>query len=203
MTNRALLSSAALLFAVSGLVLPADAYEYLTRQDWGASEPVLTMREHQPERLTIHHSGVVSPAEVDLVKKMKGLQYYSQHEGQQADGKTKPVWADVPYHFVIGPDGRVAEGRPIQFAGDTNTEYDPSGHVLITLLGNFEEQKPTQAQLTSLIELLAKLSKRYHIQPETITGHRDQAETACPGQHLQALLPEIKAAVSQLLNSAD
>lgn len=185
------------------MVLPANAYDYLSRQDWGASEPVLTMREHVPTRLTIHHSGVVTPAEVDLVKKMKGLQNYSQHEGQQADGKTKPVWADVPYHFVIGPDGRVAEGRPIQFAGDTNTEYDPAGHVLITLLGNFEEQQPTPAQLDALTELLANLSTRYQIAPDTITGHRDQAETACPGKHLQALLPELKAAVSERLAAAD
>ena len=79
-----------------------------------------------------------------------------------------------------------------QFVGDTNTAYDPTGHLLVVLEGNFEEEQPTELQMKSLRRLVAFMGARHGITPEMIGSHKDFAETLCPGKHLQELIPGIK-----------
>jgi len=43
-------------------------------------------------------------------------------------------WIDIPYHFLIDPNGNVYEGRNVFTVGETATEYDPTGHLLILVL---------------------------------------------------------------------
>ena len=66
-------------------------------------------------------------------------------------------WSDIPYHYIVAPDGTVYAARPWQIPGDTNTEYQPQGHALLMLLGNFEVQYPTEAQIQATAWLLARL----------------------------------------------
>ena len=115
---------------------------------------------------------------------MRKLQIYSQQSAALDNGKTKPAWADVSYHYVIYSDGQIWEGRETQFAGDTNTDYDPKGHVLICLDGNFEVETPSAEQLSFLKKLLHNLSQRYQIPNSEIKTHQDYAETLCPGKNL-------------------
>ena len=128
---------------------------------------------------------------------MNSLQEFSQHEGKLASGKPKPMWADVPYHFYIAANGEVAEGRNIGFVGDTNTEYDPTGHVLVTCEGNFEEEEPTEEQMQAATQLVVWLAKKYHVPSENINAHRDYAQTACPGKKLYKRVGEIRKAVKK------
>jgi len=93
-------------------------------------------------------------------------------------------WSDIPYHFLIDFDGNIFEGRNVFTAGETATEYDPAGHLLITCFGNFEVQKVTDKQLEALINLTAYCCKKYQIEPSTIRAHRDFAKTLCPGEDL-------------------
>jgi len=65
---------------------------------------------------------------------------------------------------------------------------------LIVLEGNFEEEEPSAAQLTSLREMIAWLAAQYQVPPERVGGHKDFAETLCPGRKLHALLPELREA---------
>ena len=95
----------------------------------------------------------------------------------------------MPYHYVIDLDGNLYEGRDIRFAGDTNTEYDPAGHALIEVVGNYEESEPNQAQLETLVELMTMLAAKYAIEPDAIRGHRDFSDqTVCPGKNLYRYL---------------
>ena len=59
-----------------------------------------------------------------------------------------------------------------------------------------KNQKPTQAQLRSLIKLARWLSAAYGIPAERILGHRDQEATTCPGDNLYALLNQVRQAVA-------
>lgn len=140
------------------------------------------MRPHRPTLLTVHHSGVKVADDEDIVAAMQGLQRYSQRAKH---------WPDVPYHFVIGRNGQIAEGRNVAFAGDTNTGYDPAGHLLVCVEGNFEEQVPTAEQVASLKRLCAWLCQEYRIAPRHIHGHKHYATTACPGRNLSPLLPTL------------
>ena len=118
--------------------------------------------------------GVLWKATDDPLDKIRRLQLW----GQRAKD-----WPDVPYHYLIAPDGRIFEGRALHYAGETNTEYDTRGHALVQLWGNFEVQKPTQAQLDVTVRLLAWLCSEFDIDPSKIAGHRDvSAQTSCPGR---------------------
>ena len=94
-------------------------------------------------------------------------------------------WADIPYHYLIAPDGTVYEGRNPLTVGETNTEYDPTGHLLISFLGNYNEQKLTPHLLSVLTNLIAHFCKQYNISPNTIATHRDYSKnTTCPGPNI-------------------
>src|SRR5689334_276631 len=118
----------------------------LSRAEWGAKPPVSAMPSNFPVRITIHHTATLQKQERPLKDKLVALQIYSQREDKLANGKTKPVWPDVPYHFYIDCKGDVAEGRELAFTGDTNTEYDTAGHAIVVLEGNFEQEQPNENQ---------------------------------------------------------
>ncbi|MHC2992372.1 N-acetylmuramoyl-L-alanine amidase, partial [Pontibacter sp. HJ8] len=116
-----------------------EGIAYLSREAWGAKAPVLPMRSHQLTRLTIHHTATTQSTSRSLADKMRALQKFSQEDSPLASGKMKPAWADIPYHLYVDVHGEVAEGRDIQYAGDSNTSYDPAGHLLVVVEGNFEK----------------------------------------------------------------
>lgn len=97
------------------------------------------------------------------------------------------------YHFVIGngngmDDGEVHVGhrwlRQIpgaHTAGDRGDWYNRFG-IGICLVGNFDRQRPTQAQMRRLGELVRQLQSRFKIPPERVYLHRDLAPTTSPGR---------------------
>lgn len=147
-----------------------------SRCAWNADSPRL-YKTHVPVRITVHHEGTQLLLTDDAAKKIKRIQTWGM-------GKDRN-WTDIPYHFLIAPDGTIYEGRNVHTVGETATEYDPSGHLLITCLGNFEKQEVFPEQLSSLIRLIAYCSIKYSIPVETLSTHRDNsAQTTCPGKNL-------------------
>lgn len=171
------------------------AVSIIPRAEWKAAEPKPFAR-HLPVRITVHHEGTkLLPAD-DAVRKIKGIQTW----GMGPDRK----WADVPYHYFIAPDGKIYEGRDVYTVGETNTEYNPSGHLLICCLGNYEEQEVPAEQLNSLIKMIAWSSKTYKIPVETLSTHRDNSkQTTCPGKNLYRYFENgyIKEEVGKLLST--
>jgi hypothetical protein len=176
---------------------PAAAPDIVSRATWGAHDPVLPMTQHEITRITVHHTGVKSDASKTLEVKLRGLQNFSQNPGKLASGKDKAKWADIPYHYYIDITGRIGEGREWRYVGDTNTSYDPTGHFLIVVEGNFENEQPTPEQLKSLDAMVRWAAERFHVPAERIAAHRDFAQTDCPGENLYARLPELRKAVSR------
>jgi N-acetyl-anhydromuramyl-L-alanine amidase AmpD len=177
--------------ASAPVTLPADL-PLLTRAEWGAAAPVERMHRHSPRRITIHHTATRQAPQRSTADKLRALQRFSQQRSALADGRIKEPWADVPYHFYIGVDGVVAEGRALRFAGDSNTSYDLRGQIQIVLEGNFEEEQPSEAQFRSLWKLTWALVHQWRVAPEHIFGHKDHAPTACPGDVLYRWLPMMR-----------
>lgn len=164
----------------------------VSREDWKASAPVMEMPEHKPQFITIHHTGMPQKPNLSTKAKLQALQNFSQNDSPMADGSIKKAWADVPYHFYITTNGEIAEARDINFQGDSNTDYDLEGHVLIVVEGDFNKEKVLPKQWESLKKLVSCISSEYDISRETITGHKDQAETSCPGTDLYQKLFQLK-----------
>lgn len=197
-TIRRLSIGIVLLAALGGCTRPPlrsavpDGIDYVSRAEWGARDPVLPMRRHRIHRLTIHHTAVRQAPARSTAEKLRGLQQFSQREDTLGDGRRKRAWADVPYHLYVASDGSVAEGREWRFVGDSNTPYDPTGHLQLVVEGNFEEEPLTEAQRRTLERLVPALVRRFRIDPGTIAGHGDHAETLCPGKALEAELPRLR-----------
>jgi hypothetical protein len=188
------LLSVCLFLAIS----PAFASEpptILSRQAWGAKSPSLPMTTQSPVSILVHHTGSAMKPKASLASKMKGLQRFSQAREKLADGRTKPAWPDVPYHFYIAADGKIAEGRDVTAVGDTNTGYNPAGYIQVVVEGNFDKETLSDAQAASLQSVLQWLMGKYNIKATGISMHKDKAQTACPGKDLEAKLPGIVAAL--------
>ena len=173
------------------LLLPALAFAAPTLAEvkqrivpvaqWGGTpaDPALA-RKQDITHITLHHQGEPFPQGKDPVAYLRNLQTWS---------RATKHWLDIPYHYIIDLDGKIYEGRKLEYAGDTNTEYDPKGHALIEVVGNFEEVQPNQQQLDAVVDLMALLARKYHVSIDKIAGHKDfSAQTVCPGANLYAYL---------------
>lgn len=158
-------------------------HRIIPRAEWGAKPSKDGRTPMKPERFTIHHTASRTK-DYDGASSIRGIQAY--HQGSQG-------WSDIGYHYVIGPDGKIFEGRPPETLGAhciPNT-----GKVGICLVGNFEAgDEVPDAAADALVWLLARLSRRLGIGAgEKLTGHRDFMQTACPGDKLYRMLPGIQA----------
>ena len=107
-------------------------------------------------------------------------------------------WAGIGYHYLIRKDGTIERGRPRDTVGAHC--YGENWHsVGVNLVGNFETAWPTDAQMDAAARLVARLCMIYGLRPDadTIKGHRDFNATACPGQHLYDLLPDVIAGAQE------
>ena len=182
-TNRA--------FKVSELEYPSNLH-ITRRTDWGWKALTDTLPQHQIKRITIHHGGVE-------FKEGKDVQAYIRH--LQDWSRSEKHWIDIPYHFMIDLQGKIYEARPINYPGDTNTDYDVHGHALIDMIGNYEVQTLKPVQLDALIQLSAYLAKTFDVDTTNIRGHKDYTETLCPGKDLYRYLQNgtIRQRVAELL----
>jgi hypothetical protein len=138
---------------------------------------------HEITHVTLHHTGSAEPLrpDEDPRAKLRGLQSW---------GASDRNWWDVPYHFLLDLDGTIYEGRDHHFMGETNTTYDPRGHFLISVIGNYGRQQPTQAQIEAIADLMAWAVATYDLPLDRIGGHYNYAETSCPGEHLRKYLED-------------
>ncbi|WP_415624056.1 peptidoglycan recognition family protein, partial [Mycobacterium intermedium] len=134
-------------------------------------------KPHTPDRLTVHHSAVVLGANSNAPNRFRQDQRY--HQDQLG-------WIDIAYHIGIDRDGHIYQLRDPNIAGDTATEYDTTGHFLVFCEGDFDKETVTDAQLYSTALVCAWAAQTYHISTSTLRGHRDFAQTSCPGANLYA-----------------
>jgi hypothetical protein len=150
----------------------------ICRSSWGARPPTGVYVPHEISRITVHHSAVILRDNRKAPAQLRSFQADHQSRG----------WPDLAYHLIIDRRGNLYQGRPVWAAGDTNTSYDPSGHLLVLALGNFQVQNMYAAQLNTTVNALAWACTRYGIAPGAIRGHRAYAATLCPGDRFQRLI---------------
>lgn len=113
-------------------------------------------------------------------------------------------WWDIWYNYVIDQKWNIYEWRSgWDYVVWAHVKCNNIWTVWISLMWNFQNQKPTIAQLKSLSKLTAFLSSKYNIditeystyhwkKSSNLLWHRDLAATACPWDNLYKKLWSIK-----------
>lgn len=148
-----------------------------------------------PKYLIIHHVGTM-PASFPVENPVPTVRDWHVNGNK---------WSDIGYHKVISPSGIVHQGRKDSVVGAH--AFGANAHSLgILMVGDFSKKAPTPKHTSALVNTLATLCKRHGIKPDHIIGHRDVAKlfpggasSACPGDALYALLPEIRRRVGDYL----
>lgn len=104
-------------------------------------------------------------------------------------------WDELGYHFVIG--NGTDTGNGVIEVGSRWIKQKQGAHcktadnrfndfgIGICLVGNFDQGRPSEAQLRSLAKLVAYLQQAYRVPAKEIIGHGDAKATECPGRNLQ------------------
>ena len=121
------------------------------------------------EKIVIHHSAS------DINTSINDVHRWHQNRG----------WIGIGYHYLIYHNGDVYKGRPEWAVGahayqDAAHEANSNG-IGICLIGNFDYQRPRDAQMKELLTLILNIRKRYPNLP--VIGHKDLMATECPGQN--------------------
>ena len=154
-----------------------DSLNVIKRSDWGwVSLSDTIKQQHTIKYLTVHHAGEEFYDQENVLRKIRNLQSWSRNEKK---------WIDIPYHFIIDLEGNIYEARPVNYPGDTNTEYNPLGHLLVEVMGNYEVQEPNKEQINSLINIVSFLALNFKVPVEDIKTHKDYSSmTVCPGKNI-------------------
>jgi hypothetical protein len=114
-------------------------------------------------------------------------------------------WDGLGYDFVIGNgtdsgNGQIEVGyrwtRQLigAHAKTADNQFNERG-IGICLVGNFDVDRPTPAQIQSLTKLVTYLMRTYRIPTSGVLGHRETKPTDCPGRNIN--VAAIRRAVSQ------
>jgi hypothetical protein len=175
-------------------------FDIMPRLAWCRSNPIVNrlVPMGRITKITVHHEGMDAADECSLAEVKQELRTIQRgHEQRMHAG-------DIGYHFIIDYNGRVWEGRDLCWQGAHAGNNDANrGNIGIVLLGNFEVQHPSEAQLAQLRQLLDYLMARYNIAPDRVYTHREikkafgLAGTECPGRYLQSEMNSMRRRLAQ------
>jgi hypothetical protein len=156
-------------------------YKLVTRAEWGA----LPMKpNHDPmqviTRMTVHHTheipGMMDRSDPDIIKAI--ARYH----------RNTLRWADIGYHYLIGRDGYVYEGRPVFAQGAHARGANNLNNLGIAVIGDFNAHLPESKQLQALDSFLEAMQRKYQLPGAQVFGHYQFVNTACPGEALKGWL---------------
>ncbi|MFC1745891.1 peptidoglycan recognition family protein [Candidatus Riflebacteria bacterium] len=168
----------------------------VSRAAWKARPPKGEYIPHEPHKVVIHHSYI--PTQNDYV----GSQTIRDIQNFHMDDKDH-LWNDIGYHFLIGTEGTIFQGRPEKVVG-AHAVPNPT-MVGICLIGNYDPEADIliPAMKSSLVNLLSWLSSTYKISTVFYYGHRDFSPKSCPGETVYEKLPELKKLVEDNILEAN
>lgn len=148
-------------------------------------------RPHRITGLVVHHTAAPTTTADRTPDRLRSLTAGHRNRG----------WVDAAYHWGVGVDGTVYQLRDPATAGDTATDYDPAGWLLVVCEGNFEVDEPPPAMLDALADVLAAGIGAHGLDParpgdDLLVGHRDLAATLCPGAGLHDRLGALRDVVA-------
>ncbi len=203
----------------------------ISRSEWGADESLTYRSQKYAGHSLKFYADSVNHPEIDRVdmydgdriltwpkeyaKYIRGVVLHHTATTRELDNPTQAVrniynyhskhlkWGDVGYHFLIAPNGQIFEGRKggkAVIGGHTPALNKTT--IGIAVLGNYQDEPPSQEALHSVEFLISALSHEYGLDPKSkfiykqkaypvVSGHRDSDHTLCPGEFFYDLIPGI------------
>lgn len=154
---------------------------FVSRSEWGATEPRSVSRDFTPENggVIIHHVGGGSNMmhnHVDCVAQVRGIQ----------DGHMNPTFPwqekydDIAYNYLVCQHGYAFIGRGLGVRSGANGSNDANQnyYAICGLMGSDDDPHPT------LVRVIRELIGHVRIidgAGKEIKGHQDVFDTECPG----------------------
>jgi hypothetical protein len=155
--------------------------EVIGRSRWTRSGPITgrVNRMGGVSRITMHHEGATNAPVyfTDVASTAERLERVRRAHLDRG-------WGDIGYHYVIDRSGAVWEGRPLAYQG-AHVRNNNEHNLGILVLGNFDKQRPSEAQLEGLIKTLRACQSEHRVGTSRVFTHQEIVSTACPGQNLQ------------------
>ncbi len=165
----------------------AGAVGAIPRSRWAQADPIASRMNKlgSVQRITVHHEGMTRVEFTGISQVADRLDLVRRsHLQRMAAG-------DIGYHFVIDRAGRIWEGRPIEYQG-AHVKYHNRRNLGVMVMGNFDVQSPSDAQMTSLEMFLRTARTHYDVAIDDVFTHQELGPTACPGRSLQRHMVEIR-----------
>lgn len=183
-----------------------------SRAQWGADESIRdkgSLRYGTISAGFVHHTVNANDYTADQVPAIL-RSIYAYHVKSRG-------WSDIGYNFLVDRFGRIWEGRfggidkPV--VGAHTLGYNDYAFAM-SAIGNFELVQPSAEMIAAYGQLFAWKLSLHGVNPAStaqtvgkkvfaaINGHRDAGSTACPGKHLYAKIPAIRAAAAGATQSS-
>ena len=153
------------------------------------------------DKIIIHHTATTTDLD-DPEAAVQAIYYY--HAISRG-------WSDIGYNYIIDQYGNIYEGR----AGGEGVAAGHAagynvGSVGIAVLGNYENGPMTYESTVSLMSLIEYVADDFGIDVSgsskfrgevipNLLGHSDVGATACPGDYIYDMLPNMRSAVDSSL----
>ncbi|XP_028651882.1 peptidoglycan recognition protein 5 isoform X1 [Erpetoichthys calabaricus] len=177
--NSPVSSCPTLLSTVSGKRF--QCFRLMCRKEWGALPPKLREPMKVPSNMVIiHHTAMDSCLESSsCIEQLRQIQRLHM----DTNG-----WNDIGYNFLIGQNGMVYEGRGWGIEGAHAKNYNNVA-LGIAIMGNFENEFPSLASLSSVQKVLQHGVLLDFLHPDFILKtHRNVSNTKCPGENLYNII---------------
>ena len=153
------------------------------RNIWGASKASKMNPAGKFNKITLHHTTEKKQSmKRNDLHFIQSIQKYHQKERQ---------WADIAYHFIIGKDGTIYEGRLLHYRG-AHVKNHNKGNIGIAILGDLNLNPLKKSQEKAISLLIEALREKYNIPEKELFAHRELGTTSCPGDHAMSFLKEFR-----------
>ena len=157
-------------------ILPGGL-KFITREEWGARMPT--------------SSYTLNPRKTGIVLHQSDGPVTWGVKAIQKDHIEHRKFIDIGYHFIIGANGDIYEGRPLNVLGAHVFGHN-TGNIGICFLGKFsnnpnDKRCLTSEQIASGHKLMDCLMKMYKIPKQNVYGHfqLQKDKPLCPGYSIR------------------
>lgn len=147
----------------------------------------------------LHHSVTIAPDLVPPYDDEHAAMRTLEQIGEDRFGR------GISYTVAVMPSGRAYEGHALHKQGAHTAGRNSTGRAIV-LVGNYDTDEPTAAQIETTAQILAGWWRRGLCPvPYLAGGHRDApgAVTACPGRHGRTAVDRINQRAWQIADAED